>query len=152
MSRWPRPAAWLAGAEMFKPPRKEIEMRRLALTRQLVTVITIASLATLLNLALASAQGTEEGTANFYSDKFQGKKLASGEQYDKNKLTAAHKTLAFGTKVKVTNLDNGKSAVVTINDRMKKSNKAVIDVSRKAADELGFVKSGKAKVKLETEK
>ena len=127
-------------------------MRRLALTRQLVTVITIASLATLLNLALASAQGPEEGTANFYSDKFQGKKLASGERYDKNKLTAAHKTLAFGTKVKVTNLDNGKSAVVTINDRMKKSNSAVIDVSRKAANELGFVKAGKAKVKLETEK
>ena len=54
--------------------------------------------------------------------------------------------------MKVTNLDNGKSAVVTINDRMKKSNSAVIDVSRKAANELGFVKAGKAKVKLETEK
>jgi rare lipoprotein A len=127
-------------------------MRRLALTRQLVGVIAIATLATLLNLALASAQGPEEGTANFYSDKFQGKKLASGERYDKNKLTASHKTLAFGTKVKVTNLDNGKSAVVTINDRMKKSNGAVIDVSRKAANELGFVKAGKAKVKLEPEK
>jgi rare lipoprotein A len=52
----------------------------------------------------------------------------------------------------VTNLDNGKSVVVTINDRMKKSNPAVIDVTRKAAEDLGFVKAGKAKVKLEVEK
>src|SRR5215813_5011471 len=92
----------------------------------------------------ALAQAAEEGTANFYSDKFQGKKTSSGEAYDKNGMTAAHKSLPYGTKVKVTNVANGKSAVVTINDRMKKSNKAVIDVTRKAADELGFVKGGKA--------
>jgi rare lipoprotein A len=122
------------------------------MTRQLAAVITIVSLATVLNLAVATAQGVEEGTANFYSDKFQGKKMASGERYNKNKLTASHKTLAYGTKVKVTNLDNGKSVVVTINDRMKKSSPAVIDVTRKAANELGFVKAGKAKVKLEVEK
>src|SRR5262245_17366236 len=123
-----------------------------AVTRDLAVVIAIVSLATVLNLALASALGAEEGIAKFYSDKLQGKKLASGEVYDKDKLTASHKTLAFGTKVKVTHVDNGKSAVVTINDRMKKSNSAVIDVSRKAAEELGFVKTGKAKVKLEVEK
>jgi len=127
-------------------------MTTLAVTRQLGVVLMIVSVAAVLNFALATAQGAEEGTANFYSDKFQGKKLASGEKYDKNKLTASHKTLAFGTKVKVTNLDNSKSVVVTINDRMKKSNSAVIDVSRKAAQELGFVKAGKAKVKLEVEK
>ena len=127
-------------------------MKRLVATTQLGAVITMVSLATVLNLPLATAQGVEEGTANFYSDKFQGKKVASGERYDKNKLTASHKTLAYGTKVKVTNLDNGKSVVVTINDRMKKSSPAVIDVTRKAADELGFVKAGKAKVKLEVEK
>jgi len=131
-------------------------MKHLASARRLGAVITLVSVAILLNVALnvalAAAQGAEEGTANFYSDKFQGKKLASGERYDKNSLTASHKTLAYGTKVKVTNLDNGKSVVVTVNDRMKKSNPAVIDVSRKAADELGFVKAGKAKVKLEVEK
>src|SRR5262245_54673669 len=121
-------------------------------TTQLAAVITVVSLATVLSLAFASAQGAEEGIANFYSDKFQGRKMASGEKYDKNKLTASHKTLAYGTKVKVTNLDNGKSVVVTINDRMKKSSTAVIDVTRKAAEELGFVKTGKAKVKLEVEK
>jgi len=127
-------------------------MKRLFATRQLAAVLAVLSLATVLNFALASAQDAEEGIANFYSDKFQGKKLASGERYDKNKLTASHKTLAYGTKVKVTNVDNGKSVVVTINDRMKKSNPAVIDVTRKAAEELGFVKAGKTKVKLEVEK
>jgi rare lipoprotein A len=100
---------------------------------------------------LAAAQ-TEEGTANFYGDKFQGKKTASGDVFDKNGLTASHKKLAFGTKVKVTNVENGKSVVVTVNDRMAASNPAVIDVTHRAAEELGFAKAGKAKVKVEVQK
>jgi len=120
-------------------------------TKQLAIVIAILSLATAWNLGIATAQTAEEGTANFYSDKFQGKKTASGAVYDKNKLTASHKTFAYGTKVRVTNLENGKSVVVTVNDRMKPGNPAVIDVTRRAAQELGFAKAGKAKVKLEVE-
>ena len=111
--------------------------------------------ATVVLLAMVGAAGlaaAEEGVANFYSDKFQGKKMASGELYDKDKLTASHKKLPYGTKVKVMNLENQKSVVVTINDRMAASNPAVIDVTRRAAEELGFVKSGKTKVKLEVEK
>ena len=127
-------------------------MKTSVMKKRVAAMIAVVSLAIVWPLAMASAQGAEEGVANFYSDKFQGKKMASGEVYDKAKLTASHKTLALGTKVKVTNLDNGKSVVVTINDRMKKSNPAVIDVSRQAADDLGFIKSGKAKVKLEVEK
>ena len=127
-------------------------MKTSVMMRRLAAMIAIVSLAIVWPLAIATAQGAEGGVANFYSDKFQGKKVASGDAYDKTKLTASHKTLAFGTKVKVTNLDNGKSVVVTINDRMKKSNPAVIDVSGKAAEDLGFTKSGKAKVKLEVEK
>ena len=69
--------------------------------------------------------------------------------FDKDGLTAAHKKLAFGTKVKVTNVENGKSVVVTVNDRMAASNPAVIDVTHRAADDLGFAKAGKAKVKVE---
>jgi rare lipoprotein A len=122
-----------------------IRMSRLAVAGVLLT------LAGLLLAAPAVAQ-TEEGTANFYSDKFEGKKTASGQIYDKNGLTASHKKLPFGTKVLVTNLDNGKSVVVTINDRMAASNPAVIDVTRKAAEDLGFTKSGKAKVKVEVQK
>jgi len=113
---------------------------------KIVTAILVA-----LALAATAAQ-MEEGTANFYGDKFQGKKTASGEVFDKNGLTASHKKLPFGTKVKVTNVENGKSVVVTVNDRMAASNPAVIDVTRRAAEELDFAKDGKAKVKVEVQK
>ena len=76
-------------------------------------------LVALLAPGLAFAQPSEEeGIATFYSSKFEGKKTASGEAYDKTGLTAAHKTYAYGTKLRVTNLANGKSAVVTVNDRI----------------------------------
>ena len=101
---------------------------------------------------IAVAQTAEEGVANFYNDNFQGKKTASGEPYDKNGLTAAHKKLAYGTKVKVTNVANGKSVVVSVNDRLASSSPAVIDVTRSAAEELDFVKSGRTTVKLEVVK
>ena len=130
--------------------RKEFEVK-VFITKQLGILIAIVSLATAWNLGSATAQTAEEGVANFYSDKFQGKKTASGAVYDKNRLTASHKTLPYGTKVRVTNLENGKSVVVTVNDRMKPGNAAVIDVTRRAAQELGFAKAGKAKVKLEVE-
>ena len=126
-------------------------MKNLFTTKQLAVVIAILSLATVCLHGIATAQ-TEEGIANFYSDKFQGKKTASGAVYDKNKLTAAHKTFPYGTKVRVTNLENGKSVVVTINDRMRTKNPVVIDVTRRAAQDLGFAKAGKAKVKVEVEK
>jgi len=116
---------------------------------RIVTLLMTVAMVMTAGLALAQS---EEGVANFYSDKFVGKKTASGEPYDKNALTAAHKKLAYGTKVKVTNVENGKSVVVTVNDRMAPKNAAVIDVTRRAAEELGFVKAGKAKVKLEVQK
>ena len=100
----------------------------------------------------ANARTDETGVATFYSDKFEGKRTASGDVYRKNGLTAAHKKLPHGTKVKVSNVANGKSVVVTINDRMAASSAAVIDVTRRAAEELGFVKAGKAKVRLEVQK
>jgi rare lipoprotein A len=117
---------------------------------------SLGILAILVALVLGSAVGaalaqTEEGIAHHYADKFEGKKTASGEVFDKTKLTAAHKKLAFGTKVKVTNVENNKSIVVTVNDRMGASSKAVIDVTPRAAEELGF-KGGQAKVKLEVQK
>src|SRR5262247_2903587 len=118
-------------------------------TAVVAVLVTVAMLAM---AGVAAAQKPEQGVAVVYSDKYQGKKTASGEPYDKSGLTAAHKKLPFGTKVKVTNVENGKSVVVTINDRMAASKKAVIDLSRHAADEIGFGKAGKAKVKLEIEK
>lgn len=122
------------------------------IARQMGIAVAVVTVTTLSVIGMATPQTAEEGIANFYSDKFQGRKTASGAVYDKNKLTAAHKTLPYGTKVRVTNLENGKSVVVTINDRMRTKNPVVIDVTRRAAQELGFAKTGKAKVKVEVEK
>jgi rare lipoprotein A len=127
-------------------------MNALGRTKQRRIVAILVTLATVSMMGIAAGQTGEEGVANFYSDKFQGKKTASGEVYDKNGLTASHKKLPYGTKVKVTNVENGKSVVLTVNDRMAASNPAVIDVTRRAAEELGFVKVGKTKVKLEVQK
>ena len=127
-------------------------MKAMVRADRLGVMATVVVLAVLGVAAIVAAQASEEGVANFYSDKFQGKKTSSGEVYDKDGLTASHKKLPYGTKVKVTNVENGKSVAVTINDRMKTSNPAVIDLTRRAAEELGFAKAGKAKVKLEVEK
>ncbi|MGB7947933.1 MAG: septal ring lytic transglycosylase RlpA family protein [Candidatus Binatia bacterium] len=121
-------------------------------TKRLAIALVLVNLVAVCNLGVATAQTTEEGIANYYSNRFQGRKTASGARYDRDKLTAAHKTFPFGTKVRVTNLENGKSVVVTINDRMRRKNPVVIDVSRRAAQELGFVRAGKILVKLEVEK
>ncbi len=91
----------------------------------------------------------EYGKAGYYADKLHGRKTASGQVYDKDAMTCAHKTLPFGTKVKVTRLDNGESVIVTVNDRGPYSAGYVVDVSRKAAVALGIIKAGHAKVKLE---
>lgn len=94
-------------------------------------------------------QITEIGKASFYADKFDGRVTASGEVFDQNKLTAAHRTLPFGTTAKVTNLDNQKSVIVKINDRGPFVNDRVIDLSKNAARRLDFIKKGVAKVKVE---
>lgn len=92
---------------------------------------------------------TQTGKASFYADKFEGRTTASGEKYKHNKLTAAHKTLPFGTKVKVTNLANNKEIEVTINDRGPYVEGRIIDLSKAAAEALGFINLGLADVKME---
>jgi len=90
------------------------------------------------------------GKATYYSDALDGRKTASGETYDKDKLTAAHRTLPFGTKVKVTNVANGKSVVVTINDRGPFGKKErIIDLSRAAAEKIGMIQAGVVEVTVE---
>ena len=92
---------------------------------------------------------TETGIASWYGPGFQGKKTASGEIFDTAELTAAHRTLQMPSLVRVTNLDNGRSVVVRVNDRGPFKRGRVIDVSQKAAELLGFKNMGTAKVKLE---
>jgi len=91
---------------------------------------------------------TETGKGSFYADKFQGRSTASGEKFDQHKMTAAHRTLPFGTKVKVTNLANGRSVNVTINDRGPFAPGRIIDVSKKAARKLGMVDAGVASLEI----
>jgi rare lipoprotein A len=109
--------------------------RLLALTLTFITSVSLGQVQT--------------GKASFYADKFDGRPTASGEKYRHNKLTGAHKTLPFGTKVKVTNVANNKSVEVVINDRGPYIEGRVIDVSKSAAELLEFVHQGLADVKLE---
>ena len=96
----------------------------------------------------AANRFTEEGKASYYSDKLAGRKMANGEKYRPGKLTAAHKTLPFGTKVKVTNPKTNRSVKVTITDRGPFAPGRVIDLSRKAARKLDIIDTGVAPVKL----
>lgn len=92
---------------------------------------------------------TQTGKASFYADKFEGSPTASGEKYKHSKLTAAHKSLPFGTKVKVTNLANNESVEVVINDRGPYVDGRIIDLSKSAAEKLGFINQGIAEVRVE---
>ncbi len=92
---------------------------------------------------------TETGVASWYGPNFHGKRTANGENYDQNELTAAHRTLQMPSLVRVTNLENGRSIVVRINDRGPFKKGRVIDVSKRAAELLGFINNGTARVRIE---
>ncbi len=93
-----------------------------------------------------------EGTASYYAEDFHGKKTANGETYDMTAMTAAHRTLPFNTWVRVTNRENGKSVIVRINDRGPFKDDRVIDLSVAAAQKLGLILNGTARVSLEVVK
>lgn len=92
---------------------------------------------------------TMEGIASYYADDFNGKKTANGEIYDMHKMTAAHRSLPFNSKVRVTNLDNKRSIIVRINDRGPFKLERIIDLSLGAATQLGMKGTGTARVRLE---
>ncbi|POA17507.1 septal ring lytic transglycosylase RlpA family lipoprotein [Pseudomonas sp. FW300-N1A1] len=89
------------------------------------------------------------GVASYYGAKHHGKRTASGEPFDQYAMTAAHRQLPFGTRVKVTNLKNDKTVVVRINDRGPHTRGRLIDLSRAAADKLGMLRSGTARVHVQ---
>jgi rare lipoprotein A len=92
----------------------------------------------------------DTGLAVYYSDGLQGRPTASGEPYDKDALTAAHKSLAFGTRVKVTNLSNRRSVTVRVNDRGPfGDSRRIIDLSRAAAERIGMIGAGVVEVRVE---
>ena len=96
-----------------------------------------------------AAAGAAVGQASYYGSKFHGRPTASGERFDNGKLTAAHRTLPFGTKVRVTNLDNGRSVVVRVNDRGPFVRGRIIDLSQAAARRIDMDRAGVARVRLQ---
>ena len=121
-------------------------MMRLPILR---AVKTILALLLLLGAASLFADSELQGLASWYGGKFHGRLTSSGEVFDTNDLTAAHRTLPFGARVKVTNLDNGKSVIVKINDRGPFVEPRIIDLSRAAAEEIAMIDTGVARVSLE---
>ncbi|MBF9221620.1 septal ring lytic transglycosylase RlpA family protein [Hymenobacter ruricola] len=91
---------------------------------------------------------TQSGQGSYYADKFAGRPTTSGAPYRPGKMTAAHNTLPFGTRIKVTNVRNGKSVKVTVNDRGPHVKGRIVDVSRKAAQKLDLVDAGVVPVQL----
>lgn len=108
----------------------------------------IIVVAFIVSLSSCARKITETGKASFYADKFQGRPTSSGETFSQHKLTAAHRTLPFGTRVKVTNLANGRSVYVIVNDRGPFAGGRILDVSKKAAQKLGMVDAGVASVEI----
>jgi rare lipoprotein A len=107
-----------------------------------------------LSLALLTACGgsretfTQSGKGSYYADKFEGRATASGVPYRPSKMTAAHNTLPFGTRIQVTNVSNGHSVKVTVNDRGPHVPGRIVDVSRKAARKLDLIDAGVVPVQL----
>ena len=100
----------------------------------------------------ASATGkgkSQTGTASWYGTKYHGRKSSNGEVYNKNKMTAAHPSLPFGTELKVTNLANNKSVIVRVTDRGPFKGRRLIDLSEAAARKLDMIRSGTAQVRME---
>ncbi len=120
--------------------------------RQTLFALSCICVLTMSGVALSSFApnvAAEIGKCGYYADSFHGRPTASGEKYDKNALTCSHKSLAFGTKLRVTRIDNKKSVVVRVNDRGPFIEGYIVDVSRAAAEELDLIKVGTARVKTE---
>lgn len=123
-------------------------MRRLvAITLPLLLAIPAAAQELPVDQAVENSE-IGSGMASYYGRELAGNRTASGERFDPAQLTAAHRTLPFGSLVRVTNTANGDSVVVRINDRGPFSHGRVIDVSHAAAREIGMHRSGTARVKL----
>ena len=107
-------------------------------------------------LLLASIAGSSAvfaetvGIASYYGARHHGHLTASGEIFDRNKLTATHRSLAFGTTIEVVNLDNGRHVLVRVNDRGPFARGRVLDLSERAARDLGFIGAGTARVRIST--
>jgi len=111
-------------------------------------MLALAILALALPFGVARAN-VEEGLVSWYGARFQERPTASGELFDVEALTMAHPTLPFGTRVRVTNLRNGRSVVVRVNDRGPHIGERIADLSRAAAEEIGMLRRGIVRARIE---
>lgn len=116
---------------------------------QLIIATSLAAAAALAQTPAGTQANEITGMCSYYARMHNGHVTAGGEKFDSNAMTAAHRQLPMGTKLKVTNLANGKSVVVRVNDRGPFVKGRSLSVTRRAAEELGFRKQGVAKVKFE---
>lgn len=115
----------------------------------LILTVSSASFSLPAQAGLPAVGDKQVGVASYYSDRFHGRRTASGERYDRDDLTAVHSHLPFGTIIRVTNLRNFRSVNLRVNDRGHFRRGRLLDVSKRAASELGFVGAGLAKVEVE---
>jgi rare lipoprotein A len=125
---------------------------RTLLTLLLVAMVLAGSSCTTSKPTAGQRGYTEEGKASYYSNKLHGRKMANGQPYNRHRLTAAHRTLPFGTKVKVTNLQTNKSVKLKITDRGPFVKGRVIDLSEAAAKRLDYLDAGIVPVKVKVVK
>ena len=120
------------------------------MTTRSVLIFSLLSIAIITSeQSFGQVDSVTTGVASYYANKFEGRKTSSGELFRQDSLTAAHKSLPFGTLVKVTNLSNDSTVVVKINDRLPKSSSRSIDLSLRAAKQLNFVRKGLTQVRIE---
>ncbi len=127
-------------------PRKRLIVTALAL---LIAVVVCIRITSSVRVRLFKHNKSQIGTASFYGRDFHGKKTANGEIFNMRRCSAAHRTLPFGTLVRVTNLSNGRRLIVRINDRGPFVSDRIIDLSYGAAKRLGMIEQGITKVNLE---
>lgn len=141
---------WLAAGPVGPGPDRR---------RWLGTVASVALAALLLAVPAPGGKGPsrddevsawmQSGRVSWYGPGFHGRRTANGETFDTNEMTMAHRTLAFGSRVRVTNLDNGRTIVVRVNDRGPYVRGRIADLSHAAASELGFVDDGVVHARIE---
>ena len=135
-----------------EPPAR-LQWRRRHSVFSIAAVLAVVLVFLTTDRAPAPSKGdnapVQRGLASWYGGQFHGEPTAQGELFNMNALTAAHRSLPLGTRVRVTHLANGRSVVVRINDRGPYKRGVIIDLSRRAARELGMVQEGRARVRVE---
>ena len=146
-----------AAAAQPRPPADTARVVRPVVWAPVPGVVVAARDSSALRALAEEAPGLEAeagvlvgtGRASYYGEQFRGRRTASGERFDPDGLTAAHRTLPFGTRLRVTNLANGRSVVVRVSDRGPFHRSRVIDLSKGAARRIGMIRSGTARVRIE---